>query len=144
MNTRRNWMMRAGWRFRRDESGASAVEFAFVGSILIACMLGVIQFGWALQMRNELGKAADHAVRYVQLNPGAEDRVEDADFEQKVRDYTDDHGYDPDRLSVEAGETTVGDIDFRTLSVEYDMPLSIPGFPVSLVTLAVSRRTPDF
>ncbi|MDQ3558402.1 MAG: pilus assembly protein, partial [Pseudomonadota bacterium] len=119
---------------------AGAVEFAIVGSLLIVLLLGVIQLGWALQMRNELGKAADHAVRYVLLDPDADDE----EFEQQATDYAALHGYDEDRLSVEAGETTVGDTDFRTLSVEYDMPLSIPGFPVSLVTLGVSRRTPDF
>ncbi len=134
-------MMRAGRRFRRDESGASAVEFGFVGSILIVCMLGVIQFGWALQMRNDLGKAADEAIRFVML---AEDPVDDADFEGKVTEYAERFGYDEDRLTVDAGTLVVGGNDYRTLDIEYEMPLSIPGFPMSVATLGVSRRTPDF
>ncbi len=133
------WLLRAARSFWRDEDGAGAVEFAIVGSVLIALMLGIIQLGWALQLRNELGKAADHAVRHVLLEPTAGD----AEFEQTVRDYANDHGYDADRLSVNAGETTVGNTDFRTLSIAYDMTLSIPGLPISLVTLSVSRRTPD-
>ncbi len=82
--------------------------------------------------------AADHAVRHVLLDPD----TNDADFEQQAADYAELHGYDEDRLSVNAGETIVGATDFRTLSVEYEMPLSIPGFPMSAVTLGVSRRTP--
>ena len=51
-------------RLWRDEGGASAVEFAIVASVLITLCIAILQFGWALQIRNALSRAADQDVRY--------------------------------------------------------------------------------
>ena len=117
------------------EGGASAVEFAIVGSILITVLLAVLQFGWALQIRSELARAADQAVRHVLLNP----ETDDEEFEAEVAKAL--ASYDAQRLVIEAGQTKVGTSDFRTVTIDYDLPLAIPGFP-DLLTLSVSRRTP--
>ena len=121
---------------RRDEAGASAVEFAIVGSILIAILLAVLQLGWALQIRSEMARAADQAVRQVMLDPDTDDEEFEAEVAKALS------GYEAERLVVEAGRTTIGTSNFRTVTVDYDLPLTIPGFPASLVTLSVSRRTP--
>ena len=126
---------RARSSIRSDERGASAVEFAIVGSILITILLAVLQFGWALQIRSELARAADQAVRHVMLNP----ETDDAAFEAEVAKAL--ASYDKRRLAIEAGQITVGTSDFRTVSIDYDLPIGIPGFP-ALVSLSVSRRTP--
>ena len=121
--------------FARHEGGASAVEFAIVGSILITMLLAVLQLGWALQIRSEMARAADQAVRRVMLDPD----MDDEDFEAAVAKALE--SYDDERLVVEAGQTIVGTSSFRIVTVDYDLPLGIPGFP-DLVTLTVSRRTP--
>ncbi len=119
----------------RHEGGASAVEFAIVGSILVTVLLAVLQLGWALQIRSEMARAADQAVRQVMLDPEMDDEEFEAEVAKALADY------DDARLVVEAGETTVGSSNFRVVTVDYDLPLGIPGFP-DLVTLTVSRRTP--
>ena len=123
-------------RYGRDEDGASAVEFAIVGSILIAILLAVVQLGWALQIRSEMARAADQAVRQVMLDP----ETDDEEFEAAVAKAL--ASYDEERLAVQAGQTTVGASNFRTVQVDYDLPLAIPGFRPSLVTLSITRRTP--
>ena len=120
----------------RDEDGASAVEFAIVASVLITFCMGILHLGWALQIRNELAKAADEAVRFVALYPESDD----TEFENEAKDAL--AGYAEDRLQVDAGAMTVGTTDFRTLTVEYDMAVWIPGFSQNALTLSVSRRTP--
>jgi Flp pilus assembly protein TadG len=112
------------------------VEFSIVGSLAVALILGVIQLGWALQIRNDMSQAADQAARFVMLVPEASDSA----FEAKV--YSALSEYDAERIDVEVGEMTVGATEFRTLAVEYDFSLSIPGFPVSAITLSQSRRIP--
>ena len=123
-------------RLWRDEDGASAVEFSIVGSLFIVLMLAVLQLGWALQVRNEMSQASDRAARFVMLAPETSDTA----FEAKVYDtFT---GFDPDRLSVDVGEMTQGTAEFRTLQVEYSLPISVPGIPLTAITLSQSRRIP--
>jgi hypothetical protein len=83
-----------------------------------------------------MSRAADQATRLVQLAP----ETSDAAFEAKV--YSTLADYDPDRLEVEVGEMTLGTTEFRTLHVEYGLPVSIPGVPLSVITLSQSRRIP--
>jgi len=124
-------------RFCADEGGASALEFALVAGILIACILGVLQIGWAMQIRSQLALAADRAVRAVLLEPD----LSDSEFEAHVVSELSE--YDNEDLIVEAGDTTVGSVAYRTLSVTYEMPISVPGVPQQMVTLNVTRRVPD-
>jgi Flp pilus assembly protein TadG len=124
-------------RLWRDEAGASAVEFALVVSILIALCMGTLQLGWALQVRNELAKAADAAIRYAALHPESSDE----EFEDEARSALAEYG--DERLTVEAGAMTVNETGFRTLTVGYAMGVFIPGFPRNVLSLSVSRRTPD-
>jgi Flp pilus assembly protein TadG len=130
------WTAAALRRCWPDEDGAAAIEFAIVGSILIALCLAILQFGWALQVRNEIAVAADQAVRYLMLTPDASD----ADFKAQVENRLDD--YNPDKLTVTPGEVAVGTATFRTITVRYEFSLSVPGLPADLVELEVSRRTP--
>jgi len=120
----------------RDQDGASAVEFSITGSLAIALVLGVIQLGWALQIRNDISQAADQAARFVMLTPEASDSA----LEAKV--YSALTEYDAERIDVEIGEMTVGSAEFRTLSVEYGLAVTIPGFPLNAITLSQSRRIP--
>ena len=122
--------------FYRDENGASAVEFSIVASVFIALCLGIIQLGWTLQIRNHLAEAADTAIRSIMLDPDASDSTVEAQVYSALADY------DADNLSVEAGETTVDDTDFRTLSIQYDLALAVPFFPSGVITMSVSRRVP--
>jgi Flp pilus assembly protein TadG len=112
------------------------VEFAFVGAILILLCVAILQFGWALQIRNEMGLAAAQAVRNVMLHPDA------SDTEFKAPVYNALNGYDSAKLNVAAGEVTVGTTVFRTLTVSYQFSMSLPGSSLDLVTLTVTKRTP--
>ena len=123
-------------RFRADEAGASAVEFAIVGSVFIAITVAILGFGWALQIRNNLNQAADAAIRSIIIDPDASDTAVEAQIYAALSNYGVEH------LDVEAGETIIGATDFRTVDIELDMALSIPLLPTNLLTLTVSRRVP--
>lgn len=55
-------------RFRRDEGGASAVEFAIVSPIFLALLYGVFQVGWALHCASSVRYALEESARAVMLD----------------------------------------------------------------------------
>ena len=112
------------------------MEFAIVGSLLIVLCIAILSFGWALQIRNNLNHAADAAIRSIIIDPEASDSAVEAQVYAALSSYAVEH------LSVDAGETTIGATDFRTVDIDYDLALSIPFLPTNLVTLSVSRRVP--
>jgi Flp pilus assembly protein TadG len=121
---------------RRDERGASAVEFAIVCSIFIALCIAIVQFGLALQVRNDLAQAADRGARLIVLDPDATDEA----LETKVKAFL--PSYDSASLVVDVGEEAVGSTDYRIVTITYQMQIAIPGFPLNVMTLNASRQVP--
>lgn len=121
-----------------DEEGTAAIEFAVVGSLFAVLALAVLQFGWALQVRNQLALVADEAARTVMIDPDRTDTALKADVQAKLSRY------DSDRLSVTTGEETVGSMTIRKLRISYAFELAIPGVPSDVLGLSVSRRIPTY
>jgi len=61
---------RRGW-FRRDAGGATAVEFALILPVLLTFLLGLIEFGRAMWIRNTMQYAVEDAARYAAITSGA-------------------------------------------------------------------------
>jgi len=59
--------------FLRDKEGAAAVDFAIVSMVFVFCVLGVIEFGRVLYMKNKLAFAADSAARLVLMKSSGTD-----------------------------------------------------------------------
>ena len=123
---------------RRDEEGASAVEFAIVCSIFIAMCIAIVQFGMALQIRNDLAQAADRGARLIVLNPDATDQ----DLETQVEALL--ASYNSANLLVDVGEATINSIEYRTVTINYQIQIAIPGLPLNVMTLNASRQVPVF
>jgi Flp pilus assembly protein TadG len=122
--------------FRRDQSGAAAVEFAFVSIFFIALCVAVIEFGLALQTRNELTQAADRGIRFVVLNPEASHETVQTQVEGLLSSY------DSDSLLVEVGTQTINSTEYRTISIDYDIQVWVPGMSMSLFTLRAFQQVP--
>jgi Flp pilus assembly protein TadG len=123
-------------RFRnivRDQHGASAVEFAICGAILIFLSLGVIEFGRALLVRNELSYAADRATRVVLMDPGASDSTVAA----AARTAFEEHA---DLLAVTVDEETVDGLPSRVITLTYPIDLLVPIPSGGSFNVSISRR----
>ncbi|MEX6509117.1 TadE/TadG family type IV pilus assembly protein [Jiella sp. M17.18] len=123
-------------RFGRDEAGATAVEFAIVCLPLLLVIFGILDFGRALNARNDLGYAAGVASRRVLVDPG----LSDADLEQAVRDAF--SSGDPAQLQIAVGTQTGGGTNFRTLSVTYPFTFLLVPALDGTITLDVARKIP--
>ena len=61
-------MVERARRRRRDESGATAVEFALVLPLLFLVLFGIIDFGWAFGQNLDLKHAAREGARLAVVN----------------------------------------------------------------------------
>jgi Flp pilus assembly protein TadG len=72
--------MRLLRKIRRDESGAAAVEFAFVAPVAILMMFAVIESGRLMFTQNELKASLSTAAREWMINPDASNSQVQAAF----------------------------------------------------------------
>lgn len=123
-------------RLLRHQRGATAVEFALVLPVFAIGCLGCIEFGRALQLRNNLSFAADFAARKVFIDSA----TANASLETEVRGSF--VGGEPQFLQVTIGSETVDGVQFRTVTLAYPVRLLIPYLDQRALTLSVNRRTP--
>jgi Flp pilus assembly protein TadG len=124
----------------RAESGAVALEFAIVSMAMVLVSLGVVEFGRALEVRNQLTFLADKAARQI-LNDSS---VTDAEVEADIRAKFD--GPNPQLLEVVVEQDLVTDSDgakYRNVEVSYPFTLLIPQLSTSTITLTATERVPE-
>lgn len=101
-------------RAHRCQSGATAVEFALVGLPLFLLMLGVIEFGRALFLQNDLSYATDVAARQVLIGQVGQS-LSETDATARLSDAVraNFRSGDPALLQVTTARETVNGSDFR-------------------------------
>ena len=57
-------------RFRRDRRASMAVEFAFIGPVILGMLFGVIEFGRLAYTQSTLNFAAEETTRFAIVNGG--------------------------------------------------------------------------
>jgi len=120
----------------RCDSGVAAIEFAFVGLLAISLILGVIEFGRALFIRNELAFAADIATRKVLLDPPKTSSDLDR-LEATIREVI---TFDGDRLEVELQLPSSDGI--MPITLRQPLNLLVPGLYDGGITLSLDRQIP--
>lgn len=65
--------MKSILKFKRNTDGQALVEFALILPILIALILGMIEFGWILNGKIILTSAAREGARVAVINESTED-----------------------------------------------------------------------
>lgn len=131
--------MRFATRFsslRRCDSGAAAIEFAMIAMVAISVFLGIVEFGRALYMRNELSFAADLAARRILTNPA----VTDSDLETTIRSSS--TFVDSENLQLTFGTESVDGLSFRTVLLTQPLTLLIPNLSEANIMLTINRRIP--
>ncbi len=121
-------------RFLSGSRGATAVEFALVALPFVVLMLGLIEFGRALHIRNGLDNAADRAQRQIIIDAAATSTSLTASARATFL------AGDANKLLVVLSEGTSGSTTYRTVDLSYTMTLLVP-IPMSGdVVLTTSRK----
>ncbi len=76
-------------RYPRKRRGATLVEFAVVLPLLLAILMGIVEFGWVFTVRQTLTNAAREGCRTAVLKASTED-----DVAIRVREVMDPLGYE--------------------------------------------------
>ncbi len=128
-------------RLARNREGSAAVEFALIGPLFIALMLGVMQIGIGMQNYNAMRAIASDTLRYSMVNYQTNNDLTDT----QVRDFTrsiatrSPYGLNSTRLAVQvdsvATPRVIGTLE-KTLTITYSVPtvlgiIGISDFPVS-------------
>jgi Flp pilus assembly protein TadG len=68
-------------RFRRDNRGASAIEFVILAPALIMMLLGVMQIGLYMQAQNALSGVAGDMSRYMSVEYQKDNKITNTQLE---------------------------------------------------------------
>lgn len=123
-------------RLAKCQTGAAAVEFAIVSSVLIMLLIAIVDFGRTLYIKNQLSFLADKAARSILVNPN----ITDASLETTLR--SDFVAGDPLGLTVDITTDVVSGTTFKVLSIDYPVTLFVPNLASSTLDLNVTRRIP--
>ena len=98
-------------------------------------VVGVIEFGHGLNIRNQLSQAADYRARQILTNKG----ITDSALATSVRTAFSAAAVEP--LTVTIGAETVNGVQFRTITLNYPFTPLISGIYNATINLSVARRT---
>lgn len=121
-------------RFILDRSGATALEFALIGMPLILLLLGLLEFGRGLHIRNAVDAAADRAQRAIMIDPAASLDL----LESEIRDGF--HAGETERLSVSYASELLSGRNYRVVSLAYEMQILLPMPMGRTITIGSTRR----
>lgn len=68
-------------RFRREDQGATAIEFAIVGPLFLSLLFSAIEMGWVMTQSMMLESAVNRTARSMQISPTS---VSAAQFKKDV------------------------------------------------------------
>lgn len=119
----------------RDSSGASAVEFAMVLPVLLAVLVGVLEFGRALWLRHDMQFAVEEAARFALANDTATTTAISARASSRLA------AIGPNSAVVQIA--TIIDAAAVTITASTDFQPVVPGLlPPGTITLTARARMP--
>jgi Flp pilus assembly protein TadG len=117
-----------GVRFGADERGSAPVEFVLVGALLTVLTLAILQFGFAIYVRNVVHDAAVEGAYHAALADTS--AAEGADRTRQVIERTIGEGYAAD---VQVAEDGSGGYPSVRVTVAATLPLAgLFGMPRAL------------
>lgn len=115
--------------FSRDESGASAAEFALVAPVFLAVLFGIFQFGWALHCASSVRYALEESARSVMLD----DNFTAGQVETQMRTKLTDIAQADIQVDITRDASRIG-TEMIHLNSTYVHPVEVPFIPAFEVT----------
>ncbi len=109
--------------FTRDARGSAAVEFAFVGPVLITMILGMIMLGMAYYEGASVQWSLERSLRAAMIDPD----MSAADIEAFLNEELETMGSPEVDFSYVIDDS--GSVPVAVATANYDVPLNIPFVP---------------
>lgn len=126
--------MKRSRKFLAGGRGATAVEFALLALPFVILLLGLIEFGRALHIRNSLSNAADKAQRQIIIDAAV---TSTALTDGARASFL---AGNPNNLQVVITAGASGGTNYRIVQLSYTMTLLIPIPMGGDVVLSTSRK----
>jgi Flp pilus assembly protein TadG len=110
----------------RNRQGAVAVEFAVVAPVLLSLLFGMIQYGRAFEMQNQLQVAAREGARFASLDHTgmlASGQTSNQKLVQEVKNFLATYGLSPNDVTVTVKDHTNPTSDFNLDNPANDLKL---------------------
>lgn len=114
-------------RVAKDSGGSIAVEFALLGPLMLALMMGVIQIGWGMQSYNAVRQLTSETARYAMVEYQKEADPTRATIRQYALDIADKAPYllDDSNITVTVNQPgtqrVTGAIEYEIV-IDYTVP----------------------
>jgi Flp pilus assembly protein TadG len=124
-------------RFATCPSGAAAIEFALVALPLFMLLIGGVEISRAMDLHNQLRRAADVAARAVMMEPTSSVAT--------VRSAMQAVLHVPDRspLSVTLTRETINGLNYVLIEASFPFATLAPITSLRSATITVRRRAPS-
>lgn len=134
------WLRRQIDRYRRAERGATAVEFAFVGTAFMVFVVGIYAIGLYALTLNRLQQGVEDAARHAAIHADATDD----ELEEMVLGYVQSIGGTEDNLEVTLSESLSNGIAFKEVSANYVFTWRLPFLPAEMeqIEVDVTSKSP--
>lgn len=122
--------------FLRDGRGVFGVEFALVFPILVMMVGAAVEYGRALEARNQMSHALSKVVRVVNIDP----TKSTSQIAYLLADDLSDYG--PGDLDVAVSNAEISGSPYMKISVKFPFEMLIPFGELSTLTLTVDTTAP--
>jgi Flp pilus assembly protein TadG len=131
----------------RNDEGATIVEFALIGPIVLGMMIAVLQLGMAMQSYNAVRSVTAETARYALVEYQRGNDPNNATIAQTAIGLADGSPYllNPANLSIRVTDAATQRVDRAkelTVNVSYRVPSILPFF--EWVSPTVSHERPIF
>ncbi len=122
-------------RFTRDASGASAVEFAIMGTVMIGLMVGFFDVAFAFYVRNSFNHAVSAAAREIYVDPDRTNTEIETDINARLSKFS-------SSITTSVATATAGALEYKVINVQMDYNYKSPFLNNYTVTLVGESRAP--
>ncbi len=121
--------------FARRKDGATAVEFAIMGSVMFGVMFGFFDVAFALYVRNNFNHAVNAAAREVYVDPDRKNSEIKADLAARLTKYS-------KQITTSVSTSTSGPVEYKVINVQMTYHYKSPLLNKFSVTLKGESRAP--
>lgn len=124
------------WRgFWRDNRATAAIEMGLIALPLVMLLLGLVEFGRGLHIKNAMNEAADRGQRMLMIDPAATENAIATAIRAEFR------AGDSEQLTVAVVPTDVGGTTYQRITLGYPMRLLIPSPVGRTITISAEQLT---
>lgn len=119
-------------RFRRNNAGTAAVEFAIVANFFAILLLGLFGAGYAFLIKNDLNRSLAAAERYALIH-----EEDNATLESVIKGKL--NTYDKDAVTMVFARGETGGVKFVKVDVSYmiDIGMNFVMDPIALTSTRI-------